>query len=50
MPIRKWVIYNKVFILLIDRCGVSFPMSFIGANRVELTMNIEPISIILNTF
>ena len=45
--IRKGIIYNKVFVLLIPRCSASSPMPPIGTSTsgVGLTCNTEPIGV-----
>lgn len=44
-PIRKGVIYNKVFVLLIPRSSASSPMLPISTNGVGLTHNTKPLGI-----
>lgn len=46
-PIRKGVIYNKVFVLLIPRCSASSSMLPIGTSGVGLTCNTEPLGVTL---
>lgn len=48
-PIRKRVIYNKVFVLLIPRCSASFSMLPIGTSGVGLTRNTEPLGVTLRS-
>ena len=48
-PIRKRVIYNKVFVLLIPRCSASFSMLPIGTSGVGLIRNTEPLGVTLRS-
>jgi len=48
-PIRKGVIYNKVFVLLIPRCSASSSMPPIGTNGVGLTYRTSRCNLSLNT-
>lgn len=44
-PIRKGVISNKVFVLLIPRSSASSPMLPISTNEVGLTHNTKPLGV-----
>lgn len=46
-PIRKRVIYNKVFVLLIPRCSAFSSMLPIGTSGIGLTPNTEPLGVTL---
>lgn len=44
-PIRKGVISNKVFVLLIPRCSASSLMLSIGISGIGLPHNTEPLGV-----
>lgn len=43
--LKKGIIYNKVFVLLIPKCSASSPLLPIGTSVLGLTFNREPIGI-----